>query len=108
MDKEWKFCIVGLILGIAIGSVSTYFIRKPKQIPNVPSDTITIIKHKRDSVLQTINDTIIETIEKEYEKVTNELLTLPPDKQCDIFSSYLSKNAWRLSGGNNSRANENK
>ena len=72
------------------------------------NDTITIIRHKRDSILQTVNDTIFETIEKEYEKVTHDLLTLPPDKQCDVFSSYLSKNAWRLSGGDNSRPDETK
>ena len=107
MDKKW-WAVISACVGIIIGSISTYFITKPKELPPVPNDTILVIKHKRDSVLQTINDTIIETIEKEYEKVTNELLTLPPDKQCDIFSSYLSKNAWRLSGSNNSRANENK
>lgn len=71
-------------------------------------NTITIIKHKRDSVLLTINDTIIQTIEKEYEKTRDSLFTLPPNKQCNVFSSYLSKNAWRLSGCNNIRPNEGK
>lgn len=71
-------------------------------------NTITIIKHKRDSVLLTINDTIIQTIEKEYEKTRDSLFTLPPNEQCNVFSSYLSKNAWRLSGCNNSRSNEGK
>lgn len=91
-----------------IGGVVGYFIHKPKtEIP--PKDNkITIIKHKRDSVFLTINDTITETIEKNYEKTRDSLFTLPPDEQCNVFSSYLSKNAWRLSGCNNSKPNEGK
>lgn len=91
-----------------IGGIVGYFIHKPKQISPVQDNTITIIKHKRDSVLLAINDTIIQTIEKEYEKTRDSLFTLPPNEQCNVFSSYLSKNAWRLSGCNNSRPNEGK
>ena len=107
---ETKSVIITGIICFLLGGVTGFLVHKPKKVPHVDNDTITIIKHKRDSILQTItkNDTIIKEIEKEYEKVTNDLLTLPPDKQCDVFSSYLSKNAWRLSGSNNSRANENK
>lgn len=107
MESITKYAITGAI-SFLVGGVVGYFIHKPKQVSPVRDNTITIIKHKRDSVLLTINDTIIETIEKEYEKVTHDLLTLPPDQQCDVFSSYLSKNAWRLSGSNNNRPDENK
>ena len=89
-----------------IGGIVGYFIHKTEIPPN--DNNITIIKHKRDSVLLTINDTIIQTIEKEYEKTRDSLFTLPPNEQCNVFSSYLSKNAWRLSGCNNSRPNEGK
>lgn len=89
-----------------IGGIVGYFIHKT-EIPS-SDNNITIIKHKRDSVLLTINDTIIQTIEKEYEKTRDSLFTLPPNEQCNVFSSYLSKNAWRLSGCNNSRPNEGK
>ena len=88
-----------------IGGIVGYFIRKT-EIPLNDNNNITIIKHKRDSVLLTINDTIIQTIEKEYEKTRDSLFTLPPNEQCNVFASYLSKNAWRLSGCNNSRPNE--
>ena len=91
-----------------IGGIVGYFIHNPKQISPVQDNTITIIKHKRDSVLLIINDTIIQTIEKEYEKTMDSLFTLPPNEQCNVFSSYLSKNAWRRSGCNNSRPNEGK
>lgn len=90
-----------------IGGIVGYFIHKT-EIPLNDNNNITIIKHKRDSVLLTINDTIIQTIEKEYEKTRDSLFTLPPNEQCNVFSSYLSKNAWRLSGCNNSRPNEGK
>ena len=89
-----------------IGGIVGYFIHKTEIPPS--NNNITIIKHKRDSVLLTINDTIIQTIEKEYEKTRDSLFTLPPNEQCNVFSSYLSKNAWRLSGCNNSRPNEGK
>lgn len=107
MESITKYAITGAV-SFLVGGVIGYFIHKPKEVPQVHDNTITIIKHKRDSILQTINDTVFETIEKEYEKTVHDLLTLPPDKQCDVFSSYLSKNAWRLSGSNNSRSDENK
>ena len=81
----------------------TYLLLNPRK-SQPETITVEVIKYRRDSVLSIVHDTIdneIIKIEKEYEKTNNELLTLPPDKQCDVFSSYLSKNAWRLSGSNN-------
>ena len=104
-----KHAITGTVCFI-IGGLVGYFIHKPKTVIPPKDNTITIIKHKRDSVLLTTikNDTIIKEIEKEYEKTRDSLLTLPPNEQCNVFSGYLSKNAWRLSCSDNVRSNEDK
>lgn len=95
MERGYYIAVIVILLGII-----TYLLLNKKESQPIQT-TVEVVKYKRDSVLLTINDTIVETIEKEHEKVVNKLLTLPPDSQCVIFSNYLSENAWRLSGGNN-------
>jgi uncharacterized membrane protein len=94
--------ILSILLVIALG-VITYLLLNPRK-SQPETVTVEVIKYRRDSVLVIVNDTIVKEINKvneEYEKTNNELLTMPPDKQCDVLSDYISKNAWRLSGNNN-------
>ena len=106
MEKsiKWSACaavIILIIIEVVIG-IKQFKPYKPT------NDTIEIVKvrEKRDSILQTINDTVIITIEKAYEENRAFLFNQPTDSQCLFLSEYLSKNARRYSSNTENRASK--
>ena len=57
------------------------------------------IEQLHDTII--IIDTKIDTITKEYEKISNIILTQPADSDCRYFLEYLSKDSVRFSSYNN-------
>ena len=63
-------------------------------------DSLEKVKSKKFIEIEKINDTLT-IIEKEYVKERNNILTMPTDSQCIIFSNYISENSKRFFDSNN-------
>lgn len=96
-----KYYVTILVLLIIIVISFKYCKSKNKTtIPNKEVDSLKVeIEQLHDTII--IIDTKIDTITKEYEKISNIILTQPADSDCRYFLEYLSKDSVRFSSCNN-------
>lgn len=96
-----KYYVTILVLLIIIIISFKYCKSKNKTIsPNEETDSLKEeIEQLHDTII--IIDTKIDTITKEYEKISNIILTQPADSDCRYFLEYLSKDSVRFFSYNN-------
>ena len=96
MNKYYVTILVLLIIVI----ISFKYCKSKNETPNKEVDSLKIeIEQLHDTII--IIDTKIDTITKEYEKISNIILTQPADSDCRYFLEYLSKDSVRFSSYNN-------
>ena len=96
MNKYYVAILVLLIIVI----ISFKYCKSKNETPNKEVDSLKIeIEQLHDTII--IIDTKIDTITKEYEKISNIILTQPADSDCRYFLEYLSKDSVRFSSYNN-------
>lgn len=96
MNKYYVTILVLLIIII----ISFKYCKSKNETPNKEVDSLKIeIEQLHDTII--IIDTKIDTITKEYEKISNIILTQPADSDCRYFLEYLSKDSVRFSSYNN-------
>lgn len=94
-----KYYVTILVLFIII-IISFKYCKSKNETPNKEVDSLKIeIEQLHDTII--IIDTKIDTITKEYEKISNIILTQPADSDCRYFLEYLSKDSIRFSSCNN-------
>ena len=96
MNKYYVTILVLLIIII----ISFKYCKSKNKTPNKEVDSLKVeIEQLHDTII--IIDTKIDTITKEYEKISNIILTQPADSDCKYFLEYLSKDSGRFSNYNN-------
>ena len=96
MNKYYVTILVLLIIII----ISFKYCKSKNETPNKEVDSLKVeIEQLHDTII--IIDTKIDTITKEYEKISNIILTQPADSDCRYFLEYLSKDSVRFSSYNN-------
>lgn len=96
MNKYYVTILVLLIIII----ISFKYCKSKNETPNKEVDSLKVeIEQLHDTII--IIDTKIDTITKEYEKISNIILTQPADSDCKYFLEYLSKDSVRFSSHNN-------
>ena len=96
MNKYYVTILVLLIIVI----ISFKYCKSKNETPNKEVDSLKVeIEQLHDTII--IIDTKIDTITKEYEKISNIILTQPADSDCKYFLEYLSKDSVRFSSYNN-------
>ena len=96
MNKYYVTIFVLLIIVI----ISFKYCKSKNETPNKEVDSLKVeIEQLHDTII--IIDTKIDTITKEYEKISNIILTQPADSDCRYFLEYLSKDSVRFSSYNN-------
>lgn len=96
MNKYYVTILVLLIIII----ISFKYCKSKNKTPNKEVDSLKVeIEQLHDTII--IIDTKIDTITKEYEKISNIILTQPADSDCRYFLEYLSKDSVRFSSYNN-------
>lgn len=96
MNKYYVTILVLLIIVI----ISFKYCKSKNETPNKEVDSLKVeIEQLHDTII--IIDTKIDTITKEYEKISNIILTQPADSDCRYFLEYLSKDSVRFSSYNN-------
>lgn len=96
MNKYYVTILVLLIIII----ISFKYCKSKNKTPNKEVDSLKVeIEQLHDTII--IIDTKIDTITKEYEKISNIILTQPADSDCKYFLEYLSKDSVRFSSYNN-------
>ena len=96
MNKYYVTILVLLIIII----ISFKYCKSKNETPDKEVDSLKVeIEQLHDTVI--IIDTKIDTITKEYEKISNIILTQPADSDCRYFLEYLSKDSVRFSSYNN-------
>ena len=96
MNKYYVTILVLLIIVI----ISFKCCKSKNKTPNKEVDSLKVeIEQLHDTII--IIDTKIDTITKEYEKISNIILTQPADSDCKYFLEYLSKDSVRFSSYNN-------
>ena len=94
-----KYHVTILVLLIIV-VISFKCCKSKNETPNKEVDSLKIeIEQLHDTII--IIDTKIDTITKEYEKISNIILTQPADSDCRYFLEYLSKDSVRFSNYNN-------
>ena len=96
MNKYYVTILVLLIIVV----ISFKYCKSKNETPNKEADSLKVeIEQLHDTII--IIDTKIDTITKEYEKISNIILTQPADSDCRYFLEYLSKDSVRFSSYNN-------
>lgn len=98
MNKYYVAILVLLIIIV----ISFKYCKSKNEIisPGGEVDSLKVeIEQLHDTII--IIDTKIDTITKEYEKISNIILTQPADSDCRYFLEYLSKDSIRFSSCNN-------
>ena len=96
MNKYYVTILVLLIIVV----ISFKYCKSKNETPNKEVDSLKVeIEQLHDTII--IIDTKIDTITKEYEKISNIILTQPADSDCRYFLEYLSKDSARFSSYNN-------
>lgn len=96
MNKYYVTILVLLIIVI----ISFKYCKSKNETSNKEVDSLKVeIEQLHDTII--IIDTKIDTITKEYEKISNIILTQPADSDCRYFLEYLSKDSVRFSSYNN-------
>ena len=96
MNKYYVAILVLLIIVV----ISFKYCKSKNETPNKEVDSLKVeIEQLHDTII--IIDTKIDTITKEYEKISNIILTQPADSDCKYFLEYLSKDSVRFSSYNN-------
>ena len=96
MNKYYVTILVLLIIVV----ISFKYCKSKNETPNKEVDSLKVeIEQLHDTII--IIDTKIDTITKEYEKISNIILTQPADSDCKYFLEYLSKDSGRFSSNNN-------
>lgn len=96
MNKYYVTILVLLIIVV----ISFKYCKSKNETPNKEVDSLKVeIEQLHDTII--IIDTKIDTITKEYEKISNIILTQPADSDCKYFLEYLSKDSVRFSSYNN-------
>lgn len=96
MNKYYVTILVLLIIVV----ISFKYCKSKNETPNKEVDSLKVeIEQLHDTII--IIDTKIDTITKEYEKISNIILTQPADSDCRYFLEYLSKDSVRFSSYNN-------
>ena len=96
MNKYYVTILVLLIIVV----ISFKYCKSKNETPNKEVDSLKVeIEQLHDTII--IIDTKIDTITKEYEKISNIILTQPADSDCKYFLEYLSKDSIRFSSYNN-------
>ena len=96
MNKYYVTILVLLIIII----ISFKYCKSKNETPNKEVDSLKVeIEQLHDTII--IIDTKIDTITKEYEKISNIIITQPADSDCRYFLEYLSKDSVRFSSYNN-------
>ena len=96
MNKYYVTILVLLIIIV----ISFKYCKSKNETPNKEVDSLKVeIEQLHDTII--IIDTKIDTITKEYEKISNIILTQPADSDCRYFLEYLSKDSVRFSNYNN-------
>lgn len=96
MNKYYVTILVLLIIIV----ISFKYCKSKNETPNNEVDSLKVeIEQLHDTII--IIDTKIDTITKEYEKISNIILTQPADSDCRYFLEYLSKDSGRFSSYNN-------
>ena len=96
MNKYYVTILVLLIIVV----ISFKYCKSKNETPNKEIDSLKVeIEQLHDTII--IIDTKIDTITKEYEKISNIILTQPADSDCKYFLEYLSKDSVRFSSYNN-------
>lgn len=96
MNKYYVTILVLLIIII----ISFKCCKSKNKTLNKEADSLKVeIEQLHDTII--IIDTKIDTITKEYEKISNIILTQPADSDCRYFLEYLSKDSVRFSSHNN-------
>lgn len=96
MNKYYVTILVLLIIIV----ISFKYCKSKNETPNKEVDSLKVeIEQLHDTII--IIDTKIDTITKEYEKISNIILTQPADSDCRYFLEYLSKDSVRFSSYNN-------
>ena len=96
MNKYYVTILVLLIIII----ISFKYCKSKNETPDKEVDSLKVeIEQLHDTII--IIDTKIDTITKEYEKISNIILTQPADSDCRYFLEYLSKDSVRFSSYNN-------
>ena len=96
MNKYYVTILVLLIIVV----ISFKYCKSKNKTSNKEVDSLKVeIEQLHDTII--IIDTKIDTITKEYEKISNIILTQPADSDCKYFLEYLSKDSVRFSSYNN-------
>ena len=96
MNKYYVTILVLLIIVVILFK----YCKSKNTISNKEVDSLKVeIEQLHDTII--IIDTKIDTITKEYEKISNIILTQPADSDCKYFLEYLSKDSVRFSSYNN-------
>ena len=96
MNKYYVTILVLLIIVV----ISFKYCKFKNATPNKEADSLKVeIEQLHDTII--IIDTKIDTITKEYAKISNIILTQPADSDCKYFLEYLSKDSVRFSSYNN-------